>query len=291
MRKVTYFVVIGLLVALLGCRGGGEPGTVEGVEEPGDGEPTVGTVTEAVEESGGAGSERVEQLLESGQAYLEAGEYAEAVRDLEAAVDEAPDNSDAHFLLGQAYNQSGQLSKAADEFRRVLELDPESAAAHHNLGVTFYQLEDLSSALDKFETALELDPDDPDTHYQLGATYLTLALSGSEPSAAVDPELLQQARGEFEAALALRENMPEALIGLGNIYLQQGDYDAAIQTLSQVIEVVPDSREAYYALGGAYAQSGDIDKACETYNEFLSLEPPAAWRTQAEQVMTSLGCE
>jgi tetratricopeptide (TPR) repeat protein len=173
----------------------------------------------------------------------------------------------------------------------VLSLDPESAAAHHNLGVTYYQLEDLSSALDEFETALELDPDDPDTHYQLGATYLTLALSSSDPSATVDPELLEQATGEFEAALALRENMPEALIGLGNIYLQQGDYDAAIETLSQVIEVVPDSREAYYALGGAYAQSGNIDKACETYDEFISLEPPAAWRTQAEQVMTSLGCE
>jgi tetratricopeptide (TPR) repeat protein len=85
--------------------------------------------------------------------------------------------------------------------------------------------------------------------------------------------------------------MPEALIGLGNIYIQQGDYETAIETLRQAIESVPESREAYYALGGAYAQSGNIDRACETYKHFLTLDPPANWRAQAEQTMASLACD
>jgi len=85
--------------------------------------------------------------------------------------------------------------------------------------------------------------------------------------------------------------MPEALIGLGNVHLQQGDYSAAIEVLQQAIESVPKSREAHYALAGAFAQSGDIDKACETYEQFLSLDPPANWKNQAEQAMASLGCE
>jgi tetratricopeptide (TPR) repeat protein len=118
-----------------------------------------------------------------------------------------------------------------------------------------------------------------------------LALSGSEPTSLADPELLDQATEEFDAALELRENMPEALIGLGNVYLQQGDYDAAIEVLEQAIASVPDSREAHYALAGALAQSGNADRACETYSQFLSLDPPANWRAQAEQTMASLGCE
>jgi cytochrome c-type biogenesis protein CcmH/NrfG len=85
--------------------------------------------------------------------------------------------------------------------------------------------------------------------------------------------------------------MPEALIGLGNIYIQQGEYGTAIDALQQAVESLPDSREAYYALGSAYAQSGDIDEACETYQHFLTLDPPAEWRDQAEQMMVALACE
>jgi tetratricopeptide (TPR) repeat protein len=260
MRKSYLLIAMTLLLALVGCQEGSQP-------------------------------EDIEALLSAGRAYLEAGDYTEAISTLEAAAEQASENSDIHFLLGQAYNQSGELSKAVDEFRRVLELEPESAAAHHNLGVTYYQLQDLESAVDQFETALGIDPDDPDTHYQLGATYLTLALSAAEPTSLADPELLEQATEEFETALELRENMPEALIGLGNVYLQQGDYNAAIEALQKAIESVPDSREAHYALAGALAQSGSIDEACETYSQFLSLDPPANWKAQAEQTMTSLGCK
>jgi tetratricopeptide (TPR) repeat protein len=260
MRKWHLLVAAGILVALVGCQGGTEVQTLD-------------------------------EFVESGRTYLESGEYDKAIEELESAVERAADDSDVRFLLGQAYNQAGQYEEAANAFRKVLELNPESAAAHHNLGVTLYQLQDLQSAVSEFERALEIDPDDADTHYQLGATLLTLAFSGSVSAAAVDPELLDQATEEFNAALELREGMPEALIGLANIYIQQGGYETAIESLLQAIESVPDSREAYYALGRAYAQSGGIDEACETFEHFLTLDPPSNWRAQAEQAMAALACE
>ncbi|NIV31809.1 MAG: tetratricopeptide repeat protein, partial [Anaerolineae bacterium] len=185
------------------------------------------------------------ELLEAGGAHLEAGEYAEAVADLEAAVEIDPDSSEARFLLGQAYNRTGELLQAADEFRAVLDLDPDNAAAHHNLGVTYFQLQDPSAAIAEFEAALELDPDDPDTHYQLGATYLVLALPGGGAMTSPDPQLLEQAIAEFEVALDLEEDMPEALIGLGNVYIQQAEYAAAIGVLQRAVEQMPTSPEAY----------------------------------------------
>ncbi|MGD2143483.1 MAG: tetratricopeptide repeat protein, partial [Anaerolineae bacterium] len=94
MRKSYLIVAVGLLVALAGCQ----------------------------TDAGG-----VEDLMSSARSFLEAGEYEKAISDLEAAVAQASDDADTHFLLGQAYTRNGQLSEAADEFRRVLELDPESA--------------------------------------------------------------------------------------------------------------------------------------------------------------------
>ena len=236
----------------------------------------------------GCQSETAEEddLLGSARARLEVGEYAEAVAELEAIIEDDPGNSGAHFLLGQAYNQDGDLLKAADEFRTVLALEPDNGAAHHNLGVTFFQLRDPNAAVTEFQAALELDPDDPDTRYQLGATYLVLALSAGPP----DAELLAQATTEFEAALDMRENMPEALIGIGNIHIQRQDFLAGSEVLKQALEGVPDSPEAHYALAQAYALNGDTTLACETYGRFIELSPPADWRTQATQAMSELGC-
>jgi tetratricopeptide (TPR) repeat protein len=232
----------------------------------------------------------VEEVLESSRAHLEAGEYEKALTELEAAVEANPDSSDAHFLLGQTYNQTGEMLKAVDEFNEVLRIDPESAAAHHNLGVTYFQLQNPGAAVAEFQKALELDPDDPDTHYQLGATYLVLALPSNDPTAPPDPQFLEQATTEFETALKFRENMTEALIGLGNVYIQQRDYASAIETLQQVIEQAPNSLQAYYALGEACAQSGDAESACEAYDRFLELNPPTTWQSRAEEIMGALGC-
>ena len=201
--------------------------------------------------------------------------------ELEATVE-------AHFQKGQEYNRAGQLLEAASEFRTVIALDPENAAAHHNLGVTHIQLQDLSSAISEFEIAVELEPKDPDTRYQLGASYLYLALAGAESGDS--EQFLEQAQNEFETALELEEDMPQALIGLGNIYNQQGDYAAAIQMLKRAIEKAPDLPEAYYALGEAYARSNDVANACETYSQFAKMNSPSVWQDQARQVMTALGC-
>jgi Tfp pilus assembly protein PilF len=229
----------------------------------------------------------VAAVIESGQQNLEEGAYNEAISDLEAAVAAAPDQSQAHFLLGQAYNHVGRYDDAAEEFTTVLDLDPENAAAHHNLGVTYFQLQDPNAAVEQFQAALAIDPDDADTHYQLGATYLVLALSaGNTP----DPELMGQAVDQLETALSLKENMPEALIGLGNIYIQQGNFGEAVDLLEQAIEQLPQSPEAHYALARAYAQQGDRAKACETYEKFLTLDAPSDWQVRAQEEMSTLGC-
>lgn len=237
---------------------------------------------------GGAITDR-DESLEAARASLDAGEYDAAIADLEAAVEADPGNSEAHFLLGQAYNKKGQLLDAADEFRTVIELNPEdAAAAHHNLGVTYLQLQDLGAAIAEFEAAIRLEPDDPDTRYQLGAAYLYLALAGAGSGDA--QQFIAQAQAEFETALELKENMPQALVGLGNIYNQQANHAAAIQVLQQAIEQAPDLPEAYYALGEAYAMSGDVAKACETYGQFMEMDALPLWKDQGRQVMTALGC-
>ena len=153
----------------------------------------------------GGDSGNVAELLESGEAHLDAGEYLEAIADLEMAVEADPSNTEAHLLLGQAYNWTGDLMKARDEFSTVLAFDPESAAAHHNLGVVYFQMGDADAALKELEAALTLDPDDADTHYLLGVVYLNQAMPQENAQGPPDAALVDLAITEFETALTLRE--------------------------------------------------------------------------------------
>ncbi|MCJ7736753.1 MAG: tetratricopeptide repeat protein, partial [Anaerolineae bacterium] len=197
-------------------------------------------------------------------------------------------SSFVHHNLAGVLKRKGQLQQAAQHYQESIKIDPNNAAAHHNLGVTYFQLQDPSAAIAEFNAALAVDPDDADTHYQLGATYLVLSLSASPDTG---PGLVADSVTEFERALSLRENMPEALICIANIRIQEGNHAAAIEMLRAAIDQIPDSPEALYALAEAYVRSGQLDSACDTYDKFLKLDPPEAWQSQAQQQMSAVGCE
>ena len=229
-----------------------------------------------------------DSALDAIQAEMDAGQYESARTKLEAMLTQDEQNGEAHFKLGLTQFNLGDLQSAQAHFSRSLELEPDRAAAvHHNLGVLAYQSGDMATALTEFQAALAADPEDADTHYQLGATYLIQAF----PVGALEPDatLLQQAEAEFNHALEIVPQKPEALVGLANIDMLRNDMVTAIDRLEQAIEQSPGMREALFALGRSYAATGQQDKAIATLQQFLDTDPPAMWAEQAEQMLADLG--
>lgn len=221
------------------------------------------------------------------KSQMDAGQYNEAVKALEAAVKQERENAEAHFLLGVAYFQTGAYEKARDAFERTLKLDPERAAAiHHNLGALAIQMDDLDTAVKEFQAALALDADDPDTHYQLGAAYLLQSLP---PENALPlQEKLDLARAEFERALELAPGKAEVLVGLGNVYLLEDDIPQAIAVLEQAVAAAPEMPEALFALGRIYALTGNFEGARELLQRCLAANPPLVWAQQAQELLALL---
>jgi Tfp pilus assembly protein PilF len=202
-----------------------------------------------------------------------------------------PEHAAAHFWAGQTYTEQGQFPLALQEFDVALRFDPDNVAAYHNRGTVAYRLGNLDQARSDLQTALERDPDDPRSHYQLGAIYLALALPESQDLLATpDPALLEQSRVAFAAALERCPGMIESLIGMGNLYIIQGDATAALEPLNQAVEQVPDQPETWFALAQAHAMLGQTETACSDLDQFLSLSVPTEWQEQAGQMRTQLGC-
>jgi Tfp pilus assembly protein PilF len=62
-------------------------------------------------------------------------------------------------------------------------------------------------------------------------------------------------------------------INIGNYYLKQKNYAAAIERYLEALEYQPNSIRAYEALARAYEKNGEITKALSTYKTFLDKNP------------------
>jgi tetratricopeptide (TPR) repeat protein len=139
---------------------------------------------------------------------------------------------------------------AAQEFRTATNLDPTDAYAWDLLSwvLAYEQPPEAGAAEKAARESLRLESLYPKTYYHLGRA-LFLQQRYTEAIAA------------FEHARELDPTAMWADLGLGQVYLAQGDYDKAVATLSKGVRP---SGISYFWLGAAFAAHGDREKALVT---------------------------
>jgi tetratricopeptide (TPR) repeat protein len=202
--------------------------------------------------------QRIHELNQSAQAHMqrgaelgEAGNFAAAIREQEAALSTDPHNVQAHVNLISLYARSGDAAKAKQHFEAAIELNPGRSDAWYDQGVLLVQEKDFAEAEKAYRRALELNPYYAEAHNNLGVMY--------EQQGRLD-----EAAREFREAIADRPDYPLARFQLGRILVNQQKYDEAIRHFLRALEPESDQTPTYlYALGATYARAGDLRHARE----------------------------
>lgn len=197
-----------------------------------------------------------------GIAELQAGQAAEAVTNLQAALAKAPDDPDLLFYLSRA-----STALAGQSLDRLRSIDPNSARGHQALGQTEYEMKRLPEAAKEYEQAIAMRPDLPGLRLELGQVFA----AGSEWAKAEE-----QFRGEAK----LQPGNAEAAYRLGNALLQQGKMKEAAVELKRSDSLGPGMPETLYALGRAAAVS-DPDAAERALQRVIELEKDTPLAGQA----------
>jgi tetratricopeptide (TPR) repeat protein len=108
-------------------------------------------------------------LLERGIALAQSGRNAEAEHALRAAFAGGVRHPSLFLRLGDLSLKKGDYKEAARFGEMAIEVDPESVAAHVQLGTTFSELGESERAKIHLETALRLDPNSVQAHLGMGA--------------------------------------------------------------------------------------------------------------------------
>lgn len=175
----------------------------------------------------------------SGKTKLLAGNIADAITDLTAAIDAGGADTDAYILRGEAYMQSGDYRNALDDFNTAIERDPVSSVAYYDRALLNMRLEDYSAALNDINNALAARASNPNDILQLRDLYakrgqLNLWLKNWEGAIADYTNSL--ARPDGVVSPSVYAERAEAYTAVGNYAAAINDYTSAVRVISEQIQ-------------------------------------------------------
>ena len=266
--------------------------------------------------------------------YVKTGRIADAVREAQDIIKRDPTNLEAHKLLGRIYlrslgdmpggNGSDNILKLAiEQYQEIVKLDPQSVDDHLLLGRLYRLSNDMPKAEAELNTAIKIDPnseeavttlamlytDEGDTAHALkvlssipdssrsaklysalGAAYeqrkeYKNAIDSYKHAIVLDRDNLDAIRGlaenylndgQLEAALeqykVISDSNPEdaqTYVRIAEIYRRQAKYDLALENLKHADTLIPDTAEVPYSMAAVYQAQGRYDEAAKLLQDLL----------------------
>ena len=244
------------------------------------------------------------EYLTSGLAelYAKTGRIRDAVLEAQDILKKDPNNLEAHKLLGRIYLrslgdvQSGSgsdsvLKLAIEQYQEIIKIEPDNVDDHLLLGRLYRLNNDLQKAENEFKIAVKLQPDSEEAvttlaylYNEEGDTARAAEALSSVPDATRSAKLYSalgytyEQRKEYKKAIAAyrkaieldRDNL-DAIRGLAQNLLNDGQTDAALEQYKIIAEANPEDAQTYLRMAEIYRRNGQFDLALENLKKAESM--------------------
>ena len=105
-------------------------------------------------------SRRAVQSLEQARQFMNEKRDAEALTELQNAINGDPTLAEAHYLRGQVFQRRNELDSALSSYSAAIYWNPRLVGAHVALGQLYLARNDRARALSHSKLATEIDPTD-----------------------------------------------------------------------------------------------------------------------------------
>ena len=236
--------------------------------------------------------------------YVKTGRIRDAVLQAQDILKRDPNNLEAHKLLGRIYLKSlgdmqdsgssdNVLKLAIEQYEQVVRLEPDSVDDHLLLGRLYKVDHDQVKAENEFKTAIRLDPDSEEAVTMLaylyndeGDTARAAQVLSSIPDSARSARLYsalgytyeqqkqyKQAIDAYRHAIELDHDNLDAIRGLAQNLMNDGQTDAALEQYKIIADANPEDAETYVSMGEIYLRTGKFDLALQNLQKAESLVP------------------
>jgi tetratricopeptide (TPR) repeat protein len=245
------------------------------------------------------------EYLTSGLAelYAKTGRIRDAVLEAQDILKRDPRNLEAHKLLGRIYlrslgdmqssnsSQNNMLKLAIEQYEEIVRIQPDSVDDHLLLGRLYRYNNDLQKAENEFKTAVKLDPNSEEAVTMLaylyneeGDTTRATQVLSSIPDAARSAKLYsalgytyeqqkqyKNAVDAYRRAIELDRDNLDAIRGLAQNLMNDGQTDAALEQYKIIADANPEDVQTYLRMAEIYRKSGKFDQALENLKKAESM--------------------
>jgi tetratricopeptide (TPR) repeat protein len=241
--------------------------------------------------------------LSSGLAelYARTGRLRDAVVEAQDIIKQDPNNVDARKLLGRIYlrslgdtqggTQSQELLKRAiEQYEAIVKLEPKSVEDHLLLGRLYRLNNEVGKAEAEFKTAVQIDPSSEDAVTTLAYLYneqgnpqraadLLKSVPQGDRTAKLYSALgftyeqqknYKGAIGAYKEAVNQDKDNLDAMRGLAQNLMSDGQTDAALQQYKQVVASDPEDAQSYLRIAEIYRKDGQFDDALDALKKAQS---------------------
>ena len=175
-----------------------------------------------------------EEYLMTMNLYREMGSHDKANETYQRMTTLFPDSADMHYELAMTYLEKGEFDESIKEFKLVLESDPQHVPTLSKLGEIYIEKSMLEEGIDHFKKVLASEPTETEIRKKLIDVYLSI--------------------DQIDQAM-------ENLLELGDAYVEQRNFEKAIDVYRRILCYIPDSLEAREKVVTVYDLQGNKAKA------------------------------
>ena len=255
MKKLVTFAALAAILGTLGCASGG------GQQAAAGGERAAGTTTDAagfVREMGPA-----EIAYQSGQQFLAAGNFDEAIAHFRSAVAQKPTYLEAWTDLGSTLTKVKDYQGSTAAYEKALAIKPDNDPVIQAIAYNYLYLENWSKAQEYYEKLVAKDSLSYDGNVHLGFIF----------QKKMDQERAIQ---YYERALQAQPNDATTLGTLAGLYEKKGNEDKKIEYLQRAIAAAPDQYKFKTQLGSTYIKRKDWANALPIFDDLTKTYPDQA---------------
>jgi tetratricopeptide (TPR) repeat protein len=234
--------------------------------------------------------------------YAKTGRIRDAVVEAQDIIKKDPNNLEARRLLGRIYLRSlgdmqagngsdSVLKLAIEQYEQIVRLQPDSMEDHLLLGRLYRLNNDLQKAEAEFKTAVKLQPDSEEAittlaylYNELGDTARATEVLSSVPNDGRSAKLYsalgytyeqqkqyKNAIDAYRHAIELDRDNLDAIRGLAENLLNDGQTDAALDQYKVIADANPEDAQTYIRIAEIYRKQGKFDLALDNLKKAESM--------------------
>jgi len=188
--------------------------------------------------------------------YFTQEDYNNSILAFGKAIKQEPKYVKAYELRARAYICNSTYSKAIKDLNKAIYLDPNNSELFYLRGLSYKNCD---------EENIEED---------INAKAMSMMLGNfDDDEDDIVEDNIEQAKMDFTAAIDINEKYIDAYLERAEIYIEQQEYDSAIEDYSSIINLESDNYLHYEKRGWIYYLNDNNEEAIADYNKLLEIKP------------------